>query len=173
NTTVAGGVLQGSARFLKFSGSATKYLPLRRRLILAMRLQAGYVNPFGHYEARSDTLHELDLIPVEDRFVTGGASSVRGYFENEIGFRSAPPDSGVRGGEVLLLGSIEARFPLIWIIGGAVFLDAGNVWERPDDITLRRVFTVAGPEAGYSDMRWSVGTGIRIATPVGPLRFDY
>jgi outer membrane protein assembly complex protein YaeT len=174
NTAVAGGVLKGSARFLKFSGSATKYIPIRHRFTLAMRIQSGYVNPFGHYGARSDTLHELDLIPLEDRFVTGGASSVRGYFENEIGFRKVTPDSAaLRGGEILLQGSIEARFPLVWVLGGAAFVDAGNVWERPEDITLQRVFTVAGPGAGYSDMRWSVGAGLRIRTPVGPLRFDY
>lgn len=179
NTVVAGGVLQGSARFLKFGGTATTYRPIRHRLTLALRLQAGYVNPFGHYPGRRDTLHELELVPFEDRFVTGGASSVRGYFENEIGNRLVGVDSlgkdvrENRGGEVLLLGSIEARFPLVWILGGAVFMDAGNVWERPEDITVKRVFTVAGPGAGYSDMRYSVGAGIRIPTPVGPLRFDY
>ena len=173
NMVVAGGVLQGSARFTKFSVGASAYLPVRRRYTLAMRIQSGYVNPFGHYGTRSDTLRELELIPQEDRFVTGGASSVRGYFENEIGFRASPPDSGFRGGEVLLLGSVEARFPLVWILSGAVFMDAGNVWERPEDITLKRIFTVTGPGAGYSDMRWSVGAGVRIATPVGPVRFDY
>jgi outer membrane protein assembly factor BamA len=173
NTVVAGGVLKGSARFVKFSGTATTYRPIHRRITLALRFQGGYVNPFGRYQARSDTLHELDLIPLEDRFETGGASSVRGYFENEIGFRIAPPDSGLRGGEVLLQGSVEARFPLIWILSGAVFMDAGNVWERPQDITVKRLFTVTGPGAGYSDMRYSVGGGIRIGTPVGPIRFDY
>src|SRR6185295_402763 len=178
NTVVAGGVTKGSASFLKFSGTAAKYIPLRRRLTLAMRVQAGYVNPFGHFEGQVDTLRELLLIPLEDRFVTGGASSVRGYFENEIGSRLEPDTSGTivrvnEGGEVLLQGSIEARFPLVWILTGAVFMDAGNVWEHPTDITLRRVFTIAGPGAGYSDMRYSVGAGIRIGTPVGPVRFDY
>ncbi len=173
NTVVAGGVLKGSARFTKFSVGASTYLPVLRKYTLALRIRSGYVNPFGRYEARSDTLRELDLIPLEDRFVTGGASSVRGYFENEIGYRIAPPDSGLRGGEVLLLGSVEARFPLVWFLSGAVFMDAGNVWERPEDITLERIFTLGGPNAGYSDMRYSAGAGVRIATPVGPVRFDY
>ncbi len=178
NTVVAGGVLKGSARFTKFSVGGTKYIPIRRKWTLALRIQSGYVNPFGHYAAQSDTLHELDLIPFEDRFVTGGASSVRGYFENEIGNRIVGADStGAirenRGGEVLLLGSVEARFPLVWIFSGAAFMDAGNVWERPQDITLARIFTPIGTNAGYSDMRWSVGAGIRVGTPVGPVRFDY
>jgi len=179
NTVVAGGVLKGSARFVKFGGTVTTYRPVRRRLTLALRLQAGYVNPFGHYPGRRDTLHELELIPFEDRFVTGGASSIRGYYENEIGNRLVGVDSTGkdirenRGGEVLLLGSVEARFPLLWILSGAVFMDAGNVWERPQDITMKRVFTVTGPGAGYSDMRYSAGAGVRIGTPVGPVRFDY
>ena len=178
NTVVAGGVLKGSARFLKFGGTITTYRPVRRGLTLAFRLQTGYVNPFGHYPGRSDSLRELDLIPVEDRFVTGGASSVRGYFENEIGSRTVVDSNGVGvpqivGGEVLLLGSAEARFPLVWILSGAVFMDAGNVWERPQDITVKRLFTVTGRGAGYSDMRYSVGAGIRLNTPVGPVRFDY
>ena len=179
NTVVAGGVIRGSARFIKFGGTATTYRPIRRRLTLALRLQSGYVNPFGTFAGRRDTLHELELIPLEDRFVTGGASSVRGYFENEIGNRIVGADStGAaihqnRGGEVLLLGSVEARFPLFWILSGAVFMDAGNVWERPQDITVRRLFTVTGPGAGYSDMRYSAGAGVRFSTPVGPVRFDY
>ena len=174
NAVVAGGVLKGNARFTKFSAAASTYLPAGRGLTLAFRIQAGYASPFGHIPAPGDTLRDLDRIPLEDRFQAGGASSVRGYFENELGYRIVSADSSrLEGGEVLLLGSAEARFPLFWIVGGAVFLDAGNVWERPRDVTLRRVFTVLGRGAGYSDMRYSVGAGIRIGTPVGPVRFDY
>jgi outer membrane protein insertion porin family len=173
NTVVAGGVLKGSARFTKLSLAASTYIPFRR-FTLALRVQSGYAKPFGQFTAGTDTVAQILRIPLEDRFFTGGASSVRGFFENEIGYRRVTPDSTTLvGGEVLLLGSIEARFPLFWVLGGAVFVDAGNVWERTQDVTLRRIFTVTGPGAGYSDMRYSAGGGIRIRTPVGPVRFDY
>ena len=107
---------------------------------------------FSPQKSSSDSLPQIYRIPLEDRFLTGGASSVRGYFENEIGSRFLYVDSlgqhrEIRGGEVLLLGTIEARFPLFWILGGAVFTDAGNVWDRTQNVTLRRVFTVTGPGA--------------------------
>jgi outer membrane protein insertion porin family len=42
----------------------------------------------------------------------------------------------------------------------ALFVDAGNLWTEPGDL---RPF----------DLRYAAGTGIRIATPIGPLVFDY
>ncbi|MBI4365139.1 MAG: BamA/TamA family outer membrane protein [Candidatus Latescibacteria bacterium] len=178
NVEVAGGLFRGSTRFRKYSGSASAYRPLGRDLTLAVRIRAGYVHPYGSRPAAAEALPDLNLIPVDDRFRTGGATSVRGYFENEIGVRVRLDSLGVeqgevRGGEVLLLGSVEARFPLFWILGGAAFLDGGNVWERPGDLSLQRLFTLAGGGAGYLDMRYSAGVGLRIGTPVGPVRFDY
>jgi outer membrane protein insertion porin family len=92
---------------------------------------------------------------------------VRGYFENE------PESERGSGGQLLLLGSVEIRFPLVWIVSGALFTDAGNVWERPSDLGLRRLGPFVGGGAGYSDIRYSAGGGLRIGTPVGPVRFDF
>jgi outer membrane protein insertion porin family len=66
------------------------------------------------------------------------------------------------GGEVLLEGNVELRFPLPVAGGrlrGAAFLDAGQVWLTPGDVDLRDV--VATP-----------GIGIRYYSPVGPIRVD-
>jgi outer membrane protein insertion porin family len=180
---VAGGALQGSTQFLKSGVLGSTYLPLRGRATFALRLRAGYITPFGRSpEDVASGFQDLDLIPVDDRFRTGGATSVRGYFENDLGTRTslvvrAPGDtirvSTVRGGEILLLGSIELRFPVAWILSGALFLDAGNVWDKPEDLSWRRVLSPLAPGAGYQDMRYSVGGGLRFASPVGPVRVDY
>ena len=42
----------------------------------------------------------------------------------------------------------------------ALFVDSGNLWTNP---TLLDPF----------DLRYSTGSGVRVATPIGPLVFDY
>ena len=173
--------------FTKFGLQGTRYLPIRssKKSILAFRIRGGYIEPWGS-QPDSDPLllvpPELSRIPEEDRYRTGGASTVRGYFENELGTREvatsdttddpAKMDRVVRGGQVLLLVSAELRFSLPWIFQGALFFDGGNAWERPEDIKLRKILSFAGG-AGYNDMRYSAGAGLRVGTPVGPIRVDY
>ena len=170
----------GAGGFANIGAQATGYVPLKSGAVLAVRVRGGFIEPWSSKSLTDSTLtipRELDEIPLEDRYRTGGASTVRGYLENELGSRTVYDSTGVarieaRGGQVLILGSAELRFPLIWIFSGAAFLDAGNVWERPEDINLSRIFSFGGG-AGYNDMRYSGGVGLRIGTPVGPIRFDY
>ena len=66
------------------------------------------------------------------------------------------------GGEVLLEGNLEARFPLpVWDgkLRGAAFVDAGQVWATTGDVVLDEL--VATP-----------GVGLRYYSPVGPIRID-
>ena len=74
----------------------------------------------------------------------------------------------------MLLGNVEARFPILWKIRGAFFLDGGNAWVSPSDVSWRdfRLFEVEdGREA--ETVRYSYGAGVRFRTPVGPVRLDY
>ena len=174
-----GGVFRGSANFLKLGGNWSGYVP-RRGLVLAVRLRGGVITPkgvdLGPSIDSTIVVKPLDLIPEEDRYRTGGANSVRGYRENDIGTRIRAIDDTTqvieRGGRILLQGNAELRFPIIGIIGGVAFFDAGNVWVRRTDIKLDRILSFSD-EAGYNDMRYGVGVGLRVGTPIGPLRFDY
>jgi outer membrane protein insertion porin family len=170
NAEFVGGVFRGGAQFLKLSGTASAYQPAGRKATIALRLRVGNIKPQGQGPAQSlaDSLTPLDLIPVEDRFRTGGATSVRGYQDNELGSRVGD----IGGGRILLLGNAELRLRLFWILGAVAFVDAGNVWERREDLKLRKILSLANG-AGYNDMRYSAGVGLRLGTPIGPLRFDY
>jgi outer membrane protein assembly complex protein YaeT len=170
----------GAGGFANLGLQGSGYAPLQAGAVLAVRVRGGYIEPWSSKEVSDSSMsipRELNEVPVEDRYRTGGASTVRGYLENELGSRTVVDTAGVahivaRGGQVLLLASAEIRFPIIWIVSGAAFFDAGNVWERPEDINLSRIFSFGGG-AGYNDMRYSGGVGLRIGTPVGPIRFDY
>jgi outer membrane protein insertion porin family len=177
------GTIPGTAQFTTSTLQATKYLH-RGHAVLAARIRGGWIEPWrpsGPDTSATDTPLELAQIPTEDRFRTGGASTVRGYYENELGTRevhvttTAGADSVysvIRGGQVQLLVSAELRFPLLWIFSGAAFFEGGNVWERPEDIKPGNIFSF-GNGAGYNDMRYSVGLGLRLGTPIGPVRLDY
>ncbi len=175
-----GGALQGSANFIKLGGSWSGYVPARRRLVLALRFRAGVITPkgldVGGADSTSVAVTPLDLIPEEERYRTGGANSVRGYRENDIGTRTRAIDDTTtvieKGGRIFLQGNVELRLHLLGIIGGVAFFDAGNVWVRRTDIKLDRILSFSNG-AGYNDMRYGAGVGLRFATPIGPLRFDY
>ncbi len=96
-------------------------------------------------------------IPVYKRFYCGGTTSVRGYSDWSIG----PEDSkgNPLGGKVLFETSLEFRFPIYKILGGVFFIDGGNVWTEIDNIKL--------------NLRWALGPGLRLRTPLGSLRLDY
>lgn len=84
-------------------------------------------------------------------------SPAPGTPENE---RLRIEDVAVRGGDIAVNPRAELRIPMTSTFGLGVFLDVGNLWVDP---------SAFDPLA----MRWGAGAGLRIATPIGPLAFDY
>ena len=77
---------------------------------------------------------------------------------------SSPALFGLRpsGGEVLLEGNVEIRFPLPILGGklrGAAFVDAGQVWRTRSDVSLDEILATPG-------------VGLRYYSPIGPIRVD-
>lgn len=97
------------------------------------------------------------FIPVEDRFYSGGSNSVRGWGRSQLGPKR---DTGTPlGGKSIIEMSVEVRRRLFWQLDGAVFMDAGNVWEK-------------SYQYKFNDLAYSAGVGLRYKTPIGPVRFD-
>jgi len=90
-------------------------------------------------------------------------NSVRGYQENEI------PASG---GLAVMLMNAELRMPVYGVVGLEMFLDAGNVWARPAYLKADQ-FVPRVRSDSVNDVRYVVGAGVRVTTPVGPLRVDF
>ncbi|MEG4317799.1 MULTISPECIES: BamA/TamA family outer membrane protein [unclassified Microcoleus] len=138
----------GSILLNRLRASYSFYLPVKYTNFtpgpqtLAFSLKAGTV--FG------------DLPPYE-AFALGGANSVRGYNEGDLG-----------AGRSFLEGSVEYRFPIISFIGGALFLDAGTDLGTGKDVPGDPAGVRRKPGSGYG-----YGLGVRIQSPLGPIRIDY
>ena len=93
--------------------------------------------------------------PESLRFSVGGAESIRGY------------DSGEFDGYNKFHLSIENRTQVNKFMQIVGFFDIGNAWQTADE-------TPDGESANqFKDLKKGVGVGVRLNTPVGPLRFDY
>jgi len=171
----AGGALGGNNAFQKGTVTGIKYVPIAPdHWVLATRLQVGYIHPSSNSRtvAGRPITSRVELVPSEDRYRLGGASTVRGYQLDGLTGVSGPDQPA--GGLVELLGNVEVRIPLFWRLSTVTFLDAGNVWQDREELTWSRfVPHENSAEVNPFDVRYGYGLGLRLATPVGPVRLDY
>ena len=144
----AGEFLGGETRFLKFT-TDNRYYKQIRKVVFAKALRLGWLRP----NRAQDT---VDLLSFE-RFWAGGSTTVRGYDERSLG----PIGSDNPRGDVLFIFNTELRFPIYKFVGGALFFDTGNVWDK-----------LKLSEVKDNLPRAAIGVGLRIETPLGPARLD-
>jgi outer membrane protein assembly factor BamA len=169
--------LLSDVTFLRGSIEGAVYREIRPGWVLASSVRLG--NFF-----RTATLSPTgDFLPPEERFFSGGANTVRGFTRNQLGngvyvsrqviihdstgLLIPIEDKDVRfvpvGGTAMGVANLELRFPSplfrqrVRLVG---FIDAGaigggNIWDLDGD-----------------EWRITPGAGIRIGTPVGPVRID-
>jgi len=147
---LAGGSVAADTDFVKLTQDYSRYFPLSQKWVLSIHESAGYVSEFG----RSDEVH------IFDRFFCGGSSTVRGYDERDIGPKSDDVFNDPVGGNVRLVTNLEVSYAITDILRAYLFQDSGTAWPDIEDLD---------PD----DLKFSVGAGIGIKTPIGPLRVDY
>ena len=118
------------------------------------------------FGARMGIIHSLNsnapdealAIPIDERFFSGGSTTVRSFGERTLG----PHDrrGNPIGGESYTIFNIEYTFPLFGELQGVVFTDAGNLQPTAEEVSL-------------DDMRYAIGAGLRYKLPIGPIRLDY
>lgn len=166
------------ARFNKVTLEFSSYHAIGRRGAFAWRLRWGTIFGAG-FRGQG-----LDSIPTEERFYLGGANTVRGFGQNEMGEvvrvvegdtvtvgGQAEPITGFRtspiGSNDLFLMNAELRFPLgtSGRAFGALFVDAGQ-------LRTRRSGEEGSTVGDLSNLRITPGVGLRISSPLGPVRLD-
>lgn len=89
-----------------------------------------------------DSSGSIERVPIFERYFLGGADTVRGFPFREIGPTDENDD--VYGGESMALITAEVIHPIYDIFYGAVFIDAGNSWDRSYNIKLTNLNVGAG-----------------------------
>lgn len=125
-------------QFVKISTELRNKFNLTEQVSIATRLFAGVNIPLGNSA----------FAPLSEAFYTGGPNSLRAsapYAYGPGNFYSAKYNQNFfHAGDFKLEGNFELRFPIVWKLYGAAFVDAGNVWNWYSTVDLFK-------EAGYED----------------------
>ena len=125
-------------QFVKVSAELRNKYNLTDQVSIATRLFAGANIPLGNSM----------FAPLSEAFYTGGPNSYRAaspYAYGPGNFHSAKYNqSFFHSGDVKLEANFELRFPIVWKLYGAAFVDAGNVWNWFSTVDLFKA-------AGYED----------------------
>lgn len=189
--------LGGDALDFRIQPQVRGYIPIGKKVTIALRGTVGFLFPLNYGDMaelarrvdpakldRNQLVRDIQLTYLRG-FFSGGPSSNRGYPLNAVGPHGVVPFlnpdlqqralaqacdlnnpnyNEVRcgaplGGMSLWEASLEVRFPIVDPLGGTVFCDASDV--SADLITLR-----------FDYPHLSCGAGLRVDTPIGPIRAD-
>ena len=181
-----------SLYFNKATGDVAFYQPVGRSTVLAMRARAGAV------VGRRTASDSVGFVPPQERLYAGGATSVRGFQQNELGsvvyiagIRAGSVDTtvvSVAGADTLFRLTASPNVPIDRTVPlGGNSLVVLNVDYRirdpflfPDRLQYT-LFVDAGAVGtrraddlgiGLEHLKWTPGVGVRMLTAIGPLQVN-
>ncbi|MGB3342331.1 MAG: BamA/TamA family outer membrane protein [Aequorivita sp.] len=154
------------AQYAKADIDIRYHFKLGREQLIATRLFGGYGLPYGNSE----------VMPYVKQYYSGGPYSVRAFRIRSLGPGTYNDDENQNSnyydltGNIRLEANIEYRFPIISFLKGAVFADAGNIWnskpnafyEGKDKFTSNFI----------NELGMGVGVGLRVDVQGFVIRFD-
>jgi outer membrane protein assembly factor BamA len=195
--------LGGNTSFMRFQSTYHTYYKVggpARGTVLAGNLSVGLAQLFDVRDRNGNgTIDDFDrLLPISERFFSGGSTTLRGFPFEEAGPRQViVPEGDFRdshgdvirlnpftvpiGGNAMVVANLEARIPVSRDVQVVPFYDGGNVFRSISDIFHSTPITPTGnfvQDVNLQNLRarWShtAGIGFRIKTPLGgALAVDY
>jgi outer membrane protein insertion porin family len=144
----------GGAKFTRSSYEITYYQPLLGKLVGAAHARINFAEGYGG-----------ETLPAFERYFMGGPTSLRGFTIQNIGPKNS--DGDPLGGSQALILNIETQYPFTKSLRGFLFYDRGNVYGSGQDLST------TAKNFDLTEMRNSIGAGVRFISPFGPLGFAY
>ncbi|MCF2151023.1 BamA/TamA family outer membrane protein [Desmonostoc muscorum LEGE 12446] len=135
---------EGNILLTRLRGSYSQYIPVQ-----LIRLSKGAQTLAFNLQAGT----VLGDLPPYEAFTIGGSNSVRGYEEGALS-----------SGRSYVQASVEYRFPVFSVVSGALFFDIGS--DLGTTTPAADLLEKNGTGYGY-------GLGVRVQSPLGPIRIDY
>lgn len=169
-------------KYIRLSLDMRRVVPIDKNLSVAYRFNSGLAYSYSENES----------LPYEKFFFAGGSNSLRAWRPRRLGRGSASPPLSAdptadglfdysieKPAEILLEGSIELRQKLFGFVSGAIFVDAGNVWNfRPlnvkttDGSIVQDESSQFSLDRFYKEIAFGTGFGLRFDFTFLVLRFD-
>ncbi len=152
------------AQFVKFNFDFRYYNIIDKNQWLVCRLFAGIGYPYGNSEA----------LPFVKQYFSGGANSIRAWQVRSLGpgsYLDKDLTYPNQSAGLKLEANLEYRFDIFWLLEGAFFIDAGNIWSinKEDD----RQGAVFEYKSFYKDIAIGTGIGTRLDFSFFLFRIDF
>jgi len=154
------------AQYAKADVDLRYHFNLGKEQVIASRIFAGYGLPYGN----------SDVMPFIKQYYSGGPYSVRAFRIRSLGPGTYRGEGGSdsyydRSGNIRIEANVEYRFPLFSFFKGAVFADAGNIWNSKGnaEYNYEDKFTTSF----ISELGMGAGVGLRVDVQGFVIRFDF
>lgn len=152
------------AQFIRSDADFRYYQYLNEGNSIVYRIFMGAGLPYGNSRA----------LPFEKKYFSGGANSIRAWQVRSLGpgsyYEETDRSFPNRTADIKLEANLEYRFDLFWVLKGALFLDAGNIWAiNSSDTREGSVFKI---DKFYQDIAIGTGFGTRFDFSFFVFRLD-
>ena len=163
-------------QFVKLESDFVKYWHFDEKNTLVFHANGGMLYSYGN--------SKLNQVAYNEQFFAGGANSLRAFPSHGIGPGNATPDlyggsfSVLRIGTVKFEANLEYRFGIAGNLSGALFIDAGNVWNIPEKLSdevpeVRDVLSKYNQIHFFRELATDAGVGLRYDLGFLVLRVDW
>lgn len=142
----------GGQEFTKYNLEGRSYITIKADSKAADKRAQGQMPAHWVYATRLQAGTSIGVPPILDQYNIGGADSLRGYRQDRF------------PGKHMIIWNNELRVPINDAIDFVTFVDAGDAWGGHVAASLG--------DAEFT-LHYGYGVGVRVQTPIGPIRLDW